>query len=248
VLLDTGVLGTTRAVHEVEAQTDVDGRFSVDVYSNDQGARNYTIAISPPADSDFQSISTNITVGAPSGVSTTLRLLTRPLVTGRVLDPAGLPLKGAVLQPTPDGTAAAAPSSSLATAAKTSSATTDTDGRFAFRLDVGSYEIGVLPPAPSQLPRRWLPARTIDSDVDLGDLITPMAIEIDGVVVDPTTTPLRNPDGSAVQSSVRLYLVPAGNSACTRDTTSCLSPPRLQAEGTTNKDGRAALLLAADGT
>jgi hypothetical protein len=245
---DTGLLGTTRATHEVETQTDLYGNFTADLYPEDGGTRIYTIAISPTDDSDFQTTTSTISVGAPSGVSTTIKLMTRPILRGRVLDPGGVPLKGAVVQPTLDAAALAVQASSAVAASKSSTATTDADGRFSLRLDMGSYELGISPPASSHLPRRWLPSRTVDNDIDLGDLVTPMAIEFDGVVVDQSSNPLRSSDGAAQSSSVRLYLVPAGNANCAKDSTDCLAPPRLQAEGTTNKDGRAALLLAVDGT
>jgi hypothetical protein len=246
IVLDNGVLGDTRVVHEVDVQTDSDGQFAADLYSNAAGARQYMLAVSPPTDSDFQTSTSAITVGPSSGVGSTVRLPARPQVSGRVLDPAGMPLKGAVLQPDADTSGTLYSSATTTTSAST--AITDADGRFTFRLDAGTYQLGVVPPASSGLPRRWLSSRAIDADVDLGNLVTPTALEFDGVVVDENTMPLRKSDGTPIQSSVHLYLIPPGNAACDPDVPGCLVPPQLQAEGTTDNNGRATLLLAADGT
>jgi hypothetical protein len=248
VLIDGGIVGSTRAVHEVTAQTDANGNFAVDVYSAD-GGRQYTLDIAPPADSIFQTTSTTITVsGAPTGFGSTVTLERRPVVSGRVLDPKGVPLKGALVQPTTND----APSTvgveqaTVNVQAKLSNGSTDMDGRFTFPTDAGTYTLGVIPPTASALPRLWLSTQTFSGDTDLGDITLPQAIEIDGIVVDNNTMPLVGADGAPIQSSVRLYLEPPGNYTCDTTSTDCLVAPKLQADSTTNKDGRAALLVASD--
>ncbi len=145
-LLDPATATALHATHEIEAQTDSEGKVEVDLYPNDVGTRRYAVTIAPPEDSEFQSIETEVAVSL-GGVGKPLRLGLRPLVTGRVLDPAGLPLKGAVVQPSFTTLAATSQATSLATTAKTPTANTDADGRFALRVDAGTYALGMIPSA-----------------------------------------------------------------------------------------------------
>ncbi len=200
--LTQNTAGTTIVQHEVDTQTDANGQVSVNLYSNDAGARMYTVNVSPTADSQFQSFATTVTVGTASGVSSNIQLVPRPQVTGRVIDPSGAPVMGAVLQPQL-ASLAAGYGSSLATTANIPTSTSDSNGRFALYLDAGSYQLGVIPPATAGLARLWLPSQTIGQDANLGDLTAPTAVMFDGGITDST--------GAPVEATLRLYSVPASN-------------------------------------
>ncbi len=238
-LIDPTRLGTFTARHEIQTTTNTEGKIEVDLYSDQDGARTYELAISPTADSEFQTTVTTLIVGTASGVGAPIRLAARRLVSGRVIDASGLPLKGAVIQPAlAQTTGIAASVTSLATTASLGSGISDEDGRFALRLDEGNYEFGVIPPVSAHLPRRWLPGVAVSGDVDLGDVVTPTPVTFDAIVV--------HGDASQLMSTVRLYSIPAGNSACENGNAGCLLPPRLLAEGITKMDGHASLILAAE--
>jgi protocatechuate 3,4-dioxygenase beta subunit len=227
---------STVVQHEVDAQTDAYGQIGVNLYTNDDGARTYTVIVSPSADSQFQSTTTTLTVGPASGVTGNITLGLRPLLTGRVLDPSGTPIDGAVVQPQLSSVAQlASTSASLATAAKIPTTTTDNDGRFALYLDTGSYFLGVIPPATTGLARLWQAPQMVNADTDLGDVTAPTAVMIDGGVFDSA--------GAPIEATLRLYSVPSSNLSCPIDVTTCLSPPLVIAEGSTGADGRTPLLL-----
>ncbi len=239
-LLSGSVLsGGIQVTHEVEAQTDPNGKFDADVYPDIGGARKYTIAVAPPADSEFQTTTTDVAITASTGFGEDVRLATRPTVSGTVLDPSGNPLKGVVVQPA-FNTVDATSSTSIATSAHTSSATSDVDGRFSLRLDVGTYDLALVPPASSQLPRQWVVGQVVNGDVDLHRVVAAKPVLFDGVVLTIS--------GEPVKATLHLYIVPAGNAGCVERGATCLAPPRLQAEGNTDKNGRAPLLLPSDGS
>ena len=233
-LVGSVLSGGVQVSHEIELQTNSDGKFEADLYSDETGTRKYKIAISPPSDSEFQTTSTEVVVASAPGLGASVRLPIRPLVTGRVLDPMGVPLKGVVVQPALS-TLAASAATSLATSSRAASASTDVDGRFALRIDAGAYDLALVPPATSQLPRTWLTGQTIVANVDLGDLNAPSSVIFDAVVLGPDSKP--------TQAAVHVFVVPAHNTACASTDRACLAPPRLQADGSTDQNGRAPLLL-----
>ncbi|MEO6954567.1 MAG: hypothetical protein ABI321_22405 [Polyangia bacterium] len=221
-------------MHEVDGQTAADGTLGADLYSNAQQSRVYTVTVVPPADSDFQSTTQTVVVSTASGYTQAIMLGLRPLVTGRIVGPDRVPLKGALLSPS----ASFVISGSTTNVATPGSATTDGTGRFALHVDAAEYDLGLSPPASASLPRTWVSRQSITGDVDLGDLALPYPVTFDAVV--------RGGDHLPVMATVRVYLVPAADPTCDAATSSCTPTPLLQAEGATGKDGKASLLLPAD--
>jgi hypothetical protein len=127
---------------------------------------------------------------------------------------------------------------SLAAAQKLSEVTTDADGRFVLGVDTGTYELGLIPPPMSALARQWIDPVAVTTNTDLGDLAMPVGVMVRAVVVDPSGHPVAG-------ASLKLYTVPASNSACTGADAACLSPARLRAEGTSGSDGTVPMLLPA---
>lgn len=158
--------------YETSAQTGPDGLFDVTVYPAE-----YVIDVDP-RESDFRLLRVRQTL-APDGPPLELTVRPRTPVTGRVLDPAGAPVAGAVVEsrlmraryadPQLEGRDEEPP-------ARTAQATTDADGYFTLRLDPGDHLISVEAPLRQGLPcyavRRTVPA---DQPVDLGRLEIPPA-------------------------------------------------------------------------
>lgn len=231
-------LGSQRVTHEVDGQTAADGTLVAELYSNAQQARMYTVRVVPPADSEFQSTTQTVVVSAASGYAQAILLGLRPLVTGRIVGPDKVALKGALLSPSASFVITEGGVSSPTNMSAPGSATTDSTGRFALHIDGAEYDLGLSPPASATLPRTWLSRQSILGDVDLGDLALPSPVTFDAVV--------RGVDQRPVMATVRLYLVPAADPTCDAATSRCTPTPLLQAEGATGKDGKASLLLPAD--
>jgi len=223
-------------VHEVDGQTDAYGKIEVDLYGANGVARTYQVTIVPPADEEYAAPTKPLTVsvGASSGVTQQLILTTRPLLTGRVLDPTGTALKGASLQPQLSTVTSAVALTSSA------SFTTDASGRFGLYVDPATYDVGITPPATAMLPRLWLPRQSVQTDLDLGDVQLSPAVTFDVVLRDAMQMP--------VQATVRLFEVPGADPDCTSADTGCSAAPQLEAEVATGSNGSAAMLLPAQST
>jgi len=188
-----------------------------------------TLAGEPP-----RVVPLTVSVGASSGVTQQLILTTRPLLTGRVLDPTGTALKGASLQPQLSTVTSAVALTSSA------SFTTDASGRFGLYVDPATYDVGITPPATAMLPRLWLPRQSVQTDLDLGDVQLSPAVTFDVVLRDAMQMP--------VQATVRLFEVPGADPDCTSADTGCSAAPQLEAEVATGSNGSAAMLLPAQST
>ena len=236
--LDMGLEAADESViHEVDGQTDADGKIQADLFSDASGMRTYYVAIIPPAVLHLETPNTplSVSVGASSGVAPTLTLAAQPLITGRVLDPGGAVLKGATVSP---AVSTISTSASALTSSSPTSATTDSSGRFALWLDPETYDLAVSPPATTNLPRRWLSREMLTADRDVGDLQLANAVMFDVVLHDASGTP--------VQATVRLYILSSSDPDCSADmsaTGTCVAAPQLQAEVATGTDGSATLLL-----
>jgi hypothetical protein len=223
------------ATSQVETETEADGTAVVDLLPADGGNRTYHVSVSPPAGSDFELTSTSVSVGHSDGYGAPIVLALRPQLSGRVLDPHGTPLRNLVIQPglaTVDGSVALV---ALAAAPKIATTITDSDGRFALRLDAGTYEIGLIPPPLASLPWRWLDATPVTADTDVGDVVLSPGVMVHGLVKDAGGKPLEGAD-------VKLYTTSTANDSCMGDP-ACLKPARLRAEGTATAEGLVPMLL-----
>jgi hypothetical protein len=219
----------------VEAQTDAEGAVTVELLPS----LPYDVEISPPANSDFASTTKHINVGAMGGVGETQMLTLRPRLQGRLLDLMGQPVSQVTIEPGPSLVSASSAADSLAQVSKLSTAMTDTTGRFVVRVDPDSYDVALVPSAGQLLPRRWLPRTQVTFDTDLGDVLLSRGTVARVNVVDPGGGPL-------LGASVQIYGIDANNVNCTgNNPDTCLAPPRLQAEGTTDGTGALPMLLPA---
>lgn len=223
----------SHAQYRVSATTDFTGQASLDLIPSDTGNRNYQVSVTPDAASNFGALTTTITVAPPGGYGQPIYLPLRAALSGRVLDPSGKPLRNltvtlwtsTVLPPT------VTPFNGTASPPQTVS---DLDGRFAVRLDKGTWDVGLIPPADSMLPRLWLSGTNVQSDVDLGTLMVPRGVSVTAVIRGSTGAVL----GHAM---VRLYTIaPDCNGG---DPATCASPPRLRAEGSSSAGGLVDFLL-----
>jgi hypothetical protein len=238
----TAPAGVT-AVFEASGQTDGDGSVTLALIPAAQGTRDYLVTIAPPATSDFAAVlpghEQKISVGATSGYGGDITLALRPMLSGRVIDSLGAPVRSLTVQPAPATVTLSDPGSAggYANVTQVGSTTTAPDGRFAVRLDPGGYDVALLPIASMRLPRRWLQGVTLQADQDLGDLRMPTAAMVNVVVEDDAGLGLNT-------AQVQLYLLPAGPPpGCIQG--SCLLLPRIIAEGTSDVSGRVPLLLPA---
>jgi hypothetical protein len=118
-------------------------------------------------------------------------------------------------------------------------ANADADGRFSLRLDAGFWDVGLIPPTDSLLPRLWLTQLDLTRDLDVGTVLVPRGVMVHGVVHDPSGAPLAH-------ANVRLYTVTSGNTTCAPTDQQCLAPPRLRAEGSSGSDGIVSLILPSE--
>jgi len=227
----------TRAFYRATAMTDAFGQVGVDLVATDSGNRTYAVTVTPDATSPFATTMTTVNVGPQGGYGPTLSLPLRPQLSGQVLDPQGKGLRNLIVVPAA-ATLLAALGPTLSAVAQTPQQTvSDADGRFALRLDKGVWDVGLIPPADSMLPRLWKAQVTLDSDFNF-TVTLPRGVMVHGVVHDPSGEPLPG-------ASVRLYTVAPGNAGCGGpDAYQCLAPPRLRAEGSSGADGVVALILS----
>lgn len=227
----------TRATYRVSAMTDPLGQVTVDLIPTETGNRIYDVVVTPDATQPFGAKATTINVAPQGGYGPNIALDLRPQLSGRVLDPSGKALKNLMVVPSPSTVAAALGPTPFTVATTPQQATADTDGRFAVRLDKGFWDLGLVPPADSMLPRLWRAQLDLaDGDVDIGALTMPKGVMVHGVVHDPTGAPLGH-------ANVRLYTVAAGNAGCAAGDKSCLAPPRLRAEASSGTDGVVSLIM-----
>lgn len=227
----------THAIYRATAMTDPLGQAGVDLISTDNGNRVYAVTVTPDASSSFGATTTMVTVATQGGYGESIMLALRPQLSGRALDPQGHPLRNLQVVPGAATVAAALGPTPFVVTTTPPQTLADVDGRFALRLDRGAWDIGLIPPADSMLPRLWLANTVVQSDVDLGSITVPRGVMVHGLVHDPIGVPL-------ARATVRLYTVAAGNSTCSgADKNQCLAPPRLRAEGSSAADGLVTLIL-----
>ena len=224
----------TKATYSATAMADLLGEVTVALIPSDSGNRVYQVTVTPEADQLFGSKTTTVNVGPP-GYGPAIELALRSQLSGLVVDPDGKPLHNLTVVPAAATVAAAIGPTPLAVTTP-QQANADADGRFSLRLDAGVWDVGLIPPADSLLPRLWLTQLDLTQDLDVGTVLVPRGVMVHGVVHDPSGAPL-------AQADVRLYTVTSGNTTCAPTDQQCLAPPRLRAEGSSGSDGIVALIL-----
>jgi hypothetical protein len=225
----------TKATYRATSMADPLGQVTVDLIPNDSGNRTYDVTVTPDATQPFGSKTTIVNVGPP-GYGPNIDLVLRSQLSGLVVDPDGKPLRNLMVVPAAATVAAALGPTPLAVATTPQQANADADGRFSLRLDAGFWDVGLVPPADSMLPRLWLTQLDLNTDLDVGTIVVPRGVMVHGVVHDPSGAPLAH-------ANVRIYTVTSGNAACAPTDQQCLAPPRLRAEGSSGSDGVVAFIL-----
>jgi hypothetical protein len=230
------------AVFDQSAVSDADGTITVDLIPADtaEGVRQYQVSISPPATSEFQGRTFTLDVGQTGGWGQSVELARRAEVVGRIVDSGARPLAGVLVEPGAVNISTL-PASSPAEVLQIASATTASDGRFKLRLDGGSYDLGLLPPALSRLPRRWVSLPPVSGMADIGDVLLPSAAMARLDVVSDGTPVI----GALVQVYAILPRAIDDAARCQLTASACVTPPRVLAEGTTGANGTTTLLLPA---
>lgn len=224
----------TMASYHVSATSDGAGQVEVALLAAESGNRTYFLQVTPDSSSAFGQLSTQVHVGPQGGYGESIQLQLRPQLSGQVRGPDGVAVRGLTVVPS-QSTLAVLPPVALTLLGVAQQAVADADGRFALRLDPGTWDVGLFPPPDSMLPRRWLSGTKVEADTDIGTLILPRGVLVHGRVADPDGRPLP-------QANVRLYTVAAADPDCPDG--SCLLPPRLRAEGSTDTEGQVALILS----
>jgi hypothetical protein len=232
----------TQALLTATVLTDDNGSAAVDLIPGTGNYnRGYTVAVTPPANSPFQRADQlALMLGPQGGVLAPVSLGLRPQVVGHLVSPGGDPVAGAVVSAQPSGQAVqlgAQDPNPLALP----SALSGPDGGFSVRVDPGTYDVDLVPPAAQPLPRWSLDNRVVStSDVDLQTVPLPMAVRARVTVLDPA--------GAAVDGlEMRIYSL-SWPSDCPMkmQTGSCPAlPARLAADAVTASDGSAQVYLPA---
>jgi len=226
----------TIATYRTSAMTDpVSGVVAVDLIPTASGNRDYMLTVSPDPTQPFATKTTTVTV-APGGYGPDIMLALRSQLSGRVLDPDGKALRSLMVVPAPSTVSATLVATPFAAATTPAQANAGTDGRFSLRIDPGTWDIGLVPPADAMLPRLWLTQEPLDSDLDIGTVTMPRGVMVHGVVHDPSGAPLAH-------ANVRIYTSISGNADCPPGDQQCLAPPRLRAESSSGSDGIIAVIL-----
>ena len=209
--------------------------------------RPYLVRVLPPLDEPHGSVwDVPVEVGAGSGgVLPDLILPRRALMTGRVVDHEGDPVKDLAVRPglSPSFILPLPPALQVLLAGiRPVEVATNEDGRFEIYLDAellglpALYDLELVPPTGSLLPRWSVEAITIPTDlpaVDYGDLALPRGALADGPVKDT----LGNHVGTA---EVRIWAPSDQALACAPI---CVAPAHLRVLAASDLSGRVRLVL-----
>jgi hypothetical protein len=241
---DPNSLTGVTAAYTAGAVTDAQGNASVTLIPALSGNRTYNVTITPDPSSSFQATTTTLQVAPnPPGVTQIMGLAIRPQLYGQVFDPTGRPLVDATVAPML-GTLGVAPSNGNAPGqphAPVPTASPPTmvgnDGYFALRVDPSVWDVGIIPPPTMMLPRLWKSGTIVVADTSLGIIPIPRGVMVQGRVRDAGNHPVANAD-------VLIYTVPTSNAKCAGQTSGCLTPPHLHAEGPTDNSGAITVVLS----
>lgn len=229
----------TQATYTAMATAASDGSVAVDLIPSATSYRSYTVTISPDASSNFQPLTTNINVGPASGWGAPISLLLRPQLSGRVVDTNGQAIPSLTVLPALATLGETVGAQVYAALTAPTAISADDDGRFAVRLNPGTWDIGIIPAAATMLPRVWFDKLNVSGgDVTLANpIVIPMGVVVHGNVVDATGMPVSDAD-------VRIYTVTTANAGCDNTDLNCLAPARLSAEGTSSDLGQVSIVLS----
>ncbi len=227
-----------QALYAVVGDTDSQGRVTLSlVPAQDKEMLTYTVLVTSPASSPFASSVLPLSVSAKPG-DAPLVLPLRTQVSGRILSASGMPVAGAqVLARGLDS--AQRVSTQLGDVAPR--AVSDSDGRFAMRLDQDAYDLDIIPVVGTEPRFSVNNLRVLTDDVELGYIRLPRPTLARLLVLDPTGYP-------APSTSLRVFeLAPpfsqVGSIAACDVILPCPGMARLRAELTTDSHGRAQFLL-----
>src|SRR5207244_1288705 len=127
-----------------------------------------------------------VAVAPNGGFGGSIELALRPQVLGQVFDAQGKPLQKLTVVPGAATVAQAlGPANTQGVTVTPRQTISDSDGRFALRLDRGVWDIGLIPPADAMLPRLWLTNTVLDGvDVDVGAVTVQRGAMVHGAVYD----------------------------------------------------------------
>jgi hypothetical protein len=222
---DDGVIRT-------QATADGDGRVTVDLIPGEnRNSRSYEAVVVPPLGSSFAAASLDVTISRCGGTGADLELSARAEVVGVVRAFGGALVSNLTIeaQPSPATNDGPTPSSLIASAGLSPTATTASDGRFFLELDPGFYDFELVPPAGSYLPR-WLVSdiqvRADAPPIDLSFNLRPPRLLM-GRVVDEQGQPVAGFD-------VKIYGI---HEECPEEPP-CELPAFYMGEGQTDGEGR----------
>jgi hypothetical protein len=236
---DPKSIDSVQAIFTATALTDANGTASVSLIPAQSGGnRSYDVSITPDPASPFQATTTTVKVAPGGGYTQVMGLAIRPQLYGLVRDPTNRPLAGVTVTPMSATLAQSNGSPSPLRTAPTSAppAMTGQDGHFSLRLDPAVWDVGLIPPPETMLPRLWVTGTNVISNTDLGEPTFPRGVMVHGVVRDASNRPVPVAD-------VLIYTVASGNANCAPNDLSCLAPARLRAEGPTDAKGTVGIIL-----
>jgi hypothetical protein len=215
--LDGVLLGySARITFESEAlSTNTDSstllRYSTTVSTDDRGRfatvlpPGTYIATIEPAEGTGYAKQKQVVLVDRALTALTLQPPPRTVVKGRAVLTDGRPLAEADVVAIPSSAVQATP---LAAPPRPGRTWTDEDGRYAFELDPGSYELSVIPRAGTGFPRVVvrpdIPGSLTRQETELPDVRVPAPIRLSFTLRDPS--PTANPIANAV---VRIFATPA---------------------------------------
>lgn len=218
------------AVYLREAQTQMQGRARIELLPGGAGqTREYAVSVIPPANSRFAARCVgmySIGSSAPGTprVSATIVLPLKPVLSGRVFGPDGLPAANVQMEATRQADLEARERDACGgdVASPPATATTGADGTFGLLLEPGMYRLEYTPPASAGSPQH-VEARIMISADMTRDVNLPPGVLVDGLVRTAGDTPAAN-------CEVRAYATGAGGAV-------------LRARAVSGADGKFRLML-----
>jgi len=161
--------------------SDASGNFETDLAPG-----VYDVAIVAPLSTTpagMQVLSSSAALTVPREEEIVFTLPSRPTVSGAILDDAGAPLAGALVQFARIGAEGGGAEPALEGATLSTTTTSDLDGRLSVALDPGRYRVRVDPPLGLSVPSTTL-VRDVFATPESLEIVLPPARHAAGVVVD----------------------------------------------------------------